>query len=237
MATETMDRDQRRATETASDGPEANWAYRLGFWSAIAATASGVIYFLIILAALLTGNFTFPPSVPMQIFGGISSLVLPPVLVLLMASLHTVTPNEKKAYSQASLAFTLLFAGAVSINRFTQLGIVRHSQADGITAGIDWFLAYGEHSVMFGLEMLGWNWFLGLALLCAAPLFSRGKIEAWLRELLVFDGLLCLVAAAAFLLRSPLSQLGFVAWGLVLFIITALLARYFRRVETQPRYT
>ena len=170
MATETMDRDQRRATETASDGPEANWAYRLGFWSAIAATASGVIYFLIILAALLTGNFTFPPSVPMQIFGGISSLVLPPVLVLLMASLHTVTPNEKKAYSQASLAFTLLFAGAVSINRFTQLGIVRHSQADGITAGIDWFLAYGEHSVMFGLEMLGWNWFLGLALLCAALL-------------------------------------------------------------------
>ena len=62
---------------------------------------------------------------------------------------------------------------------------------------------------MFGLEMLGWNWFLGLALLCAAPLFSRGKIEAWLRGLLVFDGLLCLVAAVAFFTAQSPFIVGF----------------------------
>jgi hypothetical protein len=216
---------------------EPNWAYLTGYISALAVTAAGLVYFLVILGALLTGNFTFPPTLPLQLFGGIISLLTPPFLVLVIASLHVITPPHKKVLSLASLSFTLLFAGAVSTNRFTQLGIVRHSQTDGISAGIDWFLAYGDYSVMFGLEMLGWNWFLGLALLCAAPLFSGGKLESWLRWLLAIDGLLCLIAAVAFLLRSPLSLIGFAAWGLVLFIITALLAIYFRRIETGSRYT
>jgi len=208
------------------------WAYPLGFWSAVVSTAAGVIYFLVILAAILTGRFVFPPSEPIQLFGGVSSLLLCPVLVVLMASLHSITPLEKKGLSQISLGFTLLFALAVSMNRFTQLGVVRQSLAAGSPPeGIDWFLAYGGRSVMFGLEILGWGWFLGLALLFAAPLFSHGRLERWLRGLLILYGVLGLVCAVAFLLASPLSVIGFAAWGFVLFIITALLAVYFRRAK------
>lgn len=101
---------------------------------------------------------------------------------------------------------------------------MRQSLAAGATEGIGWFLPYGDHSVMLGLELLGWDWFLGLALLCSAPLFWDNKLRRWLRGLLYFDGGLCLFAALAFLLGSPLLMVGFVAWGLVLFIITGLLA-------------
>jgi hypothetical protein len=76
---------------------------------------------------------------------------------------------------------------------------------------------------------MGWGWFLGLAMIFAAPIFSGGRLQRWLRWLSVGYGALGLVSAVAFLLASPLSVIGFVAWGLILFIITVLLAVYFRR--------
>lgn len=213
-----------------------NWAVRLGYWSALITTIGGVIYFLVVLWAILTRQFTFPPSEFIQLFGGISSMLFCPLLVIVMASLHAVTPTEKKALSQISLGFTLLFALAVTINRFTQLGVVRGSIASGSVEGIEWFLPYGEHSIVLGLEILGWGWFLGLALLFAAPLFSAGRLQRWLRWLSVIYGLLGLVSAVAYLLASPLSVIGFVAWGLILFIITALLVVFFKRAEAKMSF-
>ncbi len=210
-----------------NQGP--NWAYPLGFWSSAAATANGAIYFLVILVALLTGKFTMPPSGIVQVIGGILSLLICPLLVIVMASLHTVTPAPRQGFSLISLAFTLLFAISVSINRFSQLGVVQQSLALGNTSGIEWFLPYGEHSILLGLEFMGWGWFLGLALLAAAPLFSQGRLQIWLRGLLILYGAIGLVSAIAFLAGSSLAAIGFAGWGLVLVVITALLAVFFRR--------
>jgi hypothetical protein len=230
----TKDAKPKELSLSSTDSPDTkgtHWAYRLGFWSAIITTIGGVVYFLVILGSIFTGRFTFPPPDAIQLFGGISSLFFCITIVILMASLHTVTPMNKKAFSQISLSFTLLFAIAVSINRFTQLGVVRQSIAAGSLEGIAWFLPYGDRSVLLGLEFMGWGWFLGLAMISAAPLFSQGKVQLWLRWLMVLYGVLGLISALAFLLASPLSAIGFVAWGLVLFIITAMLAVYFRQVE------
>lgn len=207
----------------------------LGFWSALIATITGALYFLVILTALVTGQITFPPSNWMQLFGGISSLALCPVLVVIMACIHSITPPEKKVFSRISLAFTLLFAMVVSINRFTQLGVVRQSIASGNLEGVDWFLPYDDHSIMLGLEMMGWGWFLGLAMLFAAPLFAKGKLEIWLRGLAISYGVLGLISSIAYLLESPLSVIGFFAWGLVLFIITAFLAVRFKQIPKISR--
>ncbi len=211
-----------------------NMAYRIGFWSAVISTAGGLVYFFVILAAILTGNYNLPPSSFMQVFGGIMTLIISLLLVVLMASLHSVTLAGKRVFSLISLGFTLLFAVAVSINRFSQLGVVQQSIDAGSTVGIEWFLPYGEHSILFGLEMLGWDWFLGFAMLFAAPLFTGGRLQIWLRCLMLLYAVLALVGALAFLLASPLSVISFAAWGLVLFIITALLAVYFRQAENQP---
>lgn len=226
-----MDMNNPASAQT-TPGQVLNWAYPLGFWSALVTTLGGIIYFLAITAALLTGQFTFPPPESLQLFGGISSLLFCPVLVILFACLHTVTPLEKKVFSQISLGFTLLFALAVSINRFTQLGVVRQSLASGVVQGLDWFLPYGDHSMMLGLEMMGWGWFLGLAFLFTVPLFS----DPWLRGLSSLYAVLGITSAIAYLLASPLSTIGFVAWGLVLYIITALVAVQFRRAQQDVQH-
>lgn len=209
--------------------PAVNAAYRLGFWSALCVSVIGVIYFFGIVGALLAGKFTSPPPEWLQLFGAFVSLTTCPILIGLMASLHAVTPPEKKVLSQIALGFTLLFAMAVTINRFTQLGVVQQSVATGKVDGLNWFLPHGERSVMLSLEYLGWSWFLALAFICAAPLFSHGTLERWLRGLLLLYGVLALMSAVGFLTGSLLSLLGFVAWGVVLIFITALLAIYFKR--------
>jgi hypothetical protein len=202
---------------------------RLGFVAALISTMAGTLYFLVILFAIMDGGFTFPPEKGLQLFGGIISLIICPVLVIMMTSLHVLIPAEKKAFSQASLGFTLLFALSVSTNRFSQLGVVRQAENAGHIEGVTWFQAYGDFSIMLGLEYLGWAWFLGLAMLCAAPLFHEGRLQRWLRGLMIAYGLLGLVSSLGFLLGTWLSLLGFVAWGVVLYIITALLVVYFRR--------
>jgi hypothetical protein len=233
MATKTMKAHKinQKPIRIAPEVLNGRWVSRLGFWSALLTTLGGILYFLVLVAAMASGAFTFPPPEWVQMFGGVSSLVLPPLLILLMACIHSITPSEKKVLSQSSLVFTVLFAAVVSINRFTQLGVVRQSLAAGNVNGIEWFLAYGDHSIMFGLELLGWGWFLGLAMLCAAPLFSTGKLEHWLRGLMLLYSALGLTSAVAFLLASPLSVIGFAAWGLVLFIITGLLIVYFQQAQ------
>lgn len=207
----------------------ADWAYHLGLWSAVAVTVLGILYFACIVGAILTGGMTLPPPNWLQLAGGLVSLLSCPLLVALMAALHAVTPPVKRVLSLTALGFTLLFAAFVSINRFTQFGAVRQSLVAGTTVGIDWFLPYGERSVMLGLEIAGWGWFLGLALLAAAPLFSGDRSARWLRGLCLLYAALGIVAAIGFLLASPVSAVGFVAWGFVLFFITGLLAARFRR--------
>ncbi len=205
------------------------WANRAGFLSALTCTIGGILYFFAILWAILTGHFTFPPAEGLQLFAGILSLLLCPLLVLMMASLHSLTPGPMKVMSQVSLSFTVLFALAVSINRFSQLGVVRLAVIAGKGDGLSWFMPYGDNSIMLGLEYLGWGWFLGLAMLCAAPLFRGGRLERWLSGLMALYGVMGLVSAVGFMLGNWLSLVGFAAWGVVLFIIPGLLAVYFKR--------
>ena len=209
------------------------FAYSLGFWSAVVGTGAGVLYFFIIVFASVTGQMIFPLPNWLQLFGGIISLLFCPVMVVVMACLHTITSREKSALSQIGLAFTLLFAMAVSINRFVQLGVVRQSIALHETEGITWFLAYGDHSIMFALEILGWGWFLGLAMLFAAPIYNVPGYQRWLCRLMLLYGLLALLSAIGHLLASPLVVVGFIAWGFVLFLVTGLMAVHFRKMAFQ----
>lgn len=110
-----------------------------------------------------------------------------------------------------------------------QLGVVRQHLVLGETEGITWFLSYGERSIMFALEILDWGWFLALAMLFAIPLFDLSGYQRWLRWLLLLYGLLALFSAIAHLLDSPLTAVGFAAWGFALSLVTGLFAIHFRR--------
>ena len=207
-------------------------ASRLGFWAALLVTAIGVVYLVGLIVGSLLWGLTMPPAEPLQLLGAVTTLLLAPTLVVLMACVHDRSPAERKVFSLLGLVFTALFAGMVSINRFVQLAVVRQSVLSGQTEGLARFMPYGDGSVMFALELLGWGFFLGLAALFVAWVFGPGRLERWIRWLFVSYGVIGLLCAIGFVLAIPfLSTVGFLAWGVVLPVTTALLAVLFRRVD------
>ncbi len=208
-----------------------NLVSSLGFWSAGIVTVAGIVYLIVVGAYLAAHGFVLPPVGALQLFGGIITILDAAVLVVLMACIHETTPVRMRILSRLAMIFTVLFCAMVSINRFVQLSVVRQRISSGETEGISWFLAYGPRSVMFSLEILGWGFFLGLACLFAAPIFSAGRLELAIRWLFVLYGVLGLVTAVAFVLASPLAAVGFFAWGIVLPAATALLTVFFRRAR------
>lgn len=205
--------------------------YRLGFWAAFALAVGGAIYATVIGVAAATGRLVMPPSQSLQLFGGIATFAFAPLLVVLMACLHDCAPSRKKIWSHIAFAFTVLFAAMVSINRFVQLSVVRKGMTSGRLDDLRLFLPYDTGSIMFALEILGWAFFLSLALLSAAPLFSSGRIHRWLRGLCLAYGILGLTSAFGYLFASPIAAVGFIAWGPILDLIAILLCLFFRSAK------
>jgi hypothetical protein len=87
----------------------------------------------------------------------------------------------------------------------------------GFAMVMSWVYVGTNRNILSGFMML------------AAPIFSGGKIQLWLRWPMVSYGVLGLTSAILYLIGSPLAAIGFVAWGLIVFVITGLLTVYFKQ--------
>jgi hypothetical protein len=150
-----------------------------------------------------------------------------------MAALHHTVPAGRRLFSLLGVVFSSAFMVMVSINRFVQLGVVRLSVLHGDTKGLERFLPYGTRSAMLTLEMVGWGFFLGLAFLSAAFALPSKGLEAYLRWTFLLYAVLGLISTIAYVADSPLSVVGFIAWGVVLPFAAALLAVWFGRQRQQ----
>ncbi len=82
---------------------------------------------------------------------------------------------------------------------------------------------------MFSLEILGWGFFLSLAMLFIAPLFSGARLQIAIRWLLTAFGLFSFMSVIGFATATPITAAGFVAWGPVLLALAILWAIFFKR--------
>ncbi len=204
-------------------------ACRFGFWCAAALSLTGIVYIAVVGLFIAVHGLVMPPMGGVQVFGGIVTILDAQLLLALMVSIDAAAPVQLRILSRLAIIFAALFDAMVSINRFVQLSVVQQRLSAGETEGVSWFLAYGPRSAMLALEILGWGFFLGIACLCAAPLFSKGKLELGIRWLFVLYGVLGLMTAVGFALASPIAAVGVFAWGIILPTATTLLALYFRR--------
>lgn len=205
-------------------------AIATGYWSALTGTAIGIAYTAVLGVLFATGSFTLPLPEWVQVFAAVVTIVSGPFMVAMLAAVHYVLPAGGRLFSLLGVVFAAVFMVMVSINRFVQLAVVRISTIKGNTAGLERFMPYEPQSAMLALEMIGWGFFLGLALLCTALALSRKGIEGAVRWTFLLYAVLGIGSTVAFVLDSPLSAMGFVAWGLVLQVGSALLAVWFHRL-------
>ena len=203
----------------------------LGFWSALVGSILGLIYIAVLIANFATQGLTYPPPEWVQLIAGIITFLFASEMVILMVAIYYFTPEDKKIYAGISVAFTILFAAVVSINRFWQLTVIRQNLAEGNIQELARFMPYAIDSVAFSLEMLGWGFFMSLAALFIAPIFGQNRLERAIRWLFLAFGMLSLLSVIGYTLENFMILLGFVAWGPVLTTITILLTILFSRAR------
>jgi hypothetical protein len=213
-------------------------ASRLGFWSA------AIIALLVILidAGMILSAILFPMTTitnietytnsfnSLQMLPFIPSLLLAPLFVIMMLSIHHYASDDQKVLSQLGFSFALICAAVLSIHYYIQLTFVQQGILNHETAGVWQFAAPNPHSFFWTFAALGYG-FMGIALLCAAPVFA-GKSERAIKWLFIANG----IVGIGFLIGNAMSIfivniLASFVWGVLFLIATILVARKFRNSQ------
>ena len=212
---------------------------RLGMWSALMVAALGVAY-------VITGAIGLPGRPPgseplRQVDPYLAILevliILSAVtLVVMMAAVYAYASSEKKTCSLAAFAFMVMFAVITCGVHFVSLSVGRQLQADALPL-LSRQLSFEKWpSIALALDLLSWDFFLGLSLLFAAPVFRGDRFQDWLCRMMFSGGLLCLggTLGPAFG-RMKIQYLAIAGYAFVLPVACGLLALVFKR--STPRDT
>ena len=205
---------------------------RVGRWSALAVFFIGVAYVITGAAGLVftRGVARRDPLQQVDPYLAILELLIMLAalfMVAVLAVVHAYAPREAKTYSLAALGFMLLLAGLTISVHFVQLTVVRRIESAGQPPLSSIFFSEWP-SVLFALDLLAWDLFLGLSLLCAARIFKGGGLHTAVRTCLMLSGTLCvagLLGPASGDLRFQL--LGITGYAGVFPVACLLLARLF----------
>jgi hypothetical protein len=208
-----------------------NPARAIGFWSAVLATVFSLTYSLAQVGEWLgwlgSGGGADNPSTPLGLFVLLTpSLFLGSSFLVLMVSVHQVTPPERRVWSHAAVAFATIYATLISINYYVQLTWVAPRIARGETTGIEQFLFTPFDSFLYAVDILGYS-FMSLATLFVAAVFVGDGLHRWARYALIANGLLLPFIA----LQMYVHWLIWIAalWAVTFPASTWLLALLFRR--------
>lgn len=222
-------------------------AVRLGFWSAFFAAATFIAFTVCFVAVFLNpplfvwtnfADYVVYARNNQQIFKSLaqlSMLLFAPPYVILINSIHEVTPPEKKVTTRLGLSFGVLFAALVGGFYFVQLSAVRLSVAKDQLGGLEQIVQANPYSALSALNMLGWTLFFGLSSLFLAPAFSGSRLASVIRWLFVINGIMCLIGGIGYALEITTVVFLTINFGMggAVTILTLALCFYFRRMERQ----
>jgi len=193
--------------------------YRIGSWAAGVVCALGIAYFVALAFGFARAGLTEPIIDPvLAVMEGLT-LLSATALVAAMAAVALHASAERRIFGLLALAFTLLLAGTTSVVHFVGLSALRQMGEGGIV----W------PSPLYAAELLAWDWFLGLALLAAAPVFPGTGAEQAVRRGLWLCGGLTLAGTVGPLVGDlRLQRIGILGYAVVLPVVFFLLARLFR---------
>jgi hypothetical protein len=121
-----------------------------------------------------------------------------------------------------SLAFAVLVAGLTGAVHFVGLTVLRQTGMEGIV----W------PSIIYGVELLAWDIFLGFSLLFAAPVFQGSRLKLNIRAALIITGALCLTGSLGPITGDMRLQfVSVLGYGILLPVVWLMIARYFHSLK------
>lgn len=156
-------------------------------------------------------------------------ILMMPVMVALMVTVHAWASPETKAFSLMALMFMGLLAGLTCSLHFVILAVSRQAAF----AGLSWlplFLSFKWPSVAYALDILAWDLFFPLSVLSAAPVFSGSRLATSIRVLMIVSGVLALGGLSGVIFGDmQLRNIGIVGYAGVFPVAALLLSILFYR--------
>jgi hypothetical protein len=205
-------------------------ARRLGIFSAAATLILLVAYAVTLAMGLASLESPQQPiGEPMITILEVLIISIMPAMVALMVAVHAWAPMHAKTLSLTSLVFMGILAGLTCTVHFVILTLSRQPEF----AGQPWLplvLSFKWPSVVYALDILGWDVFFPLSMLFAAPVFWGSRLAAWIRVLMIASGVLALAGLSGVMVGDmQLRNIGIVGYVGVFLVVTALLAVFFYR--------
>jgi hypothetical protein len=164
--------------------------YRIGFWSALLMAAINLWFYAAFLPysslwnALWPGIDAYAASFQSGPFLAwiIPAFILPPVILILMVSIHRTAEGEKRIWSLLGVVFAITYVAVVTTFYYIQMTIIPFHLANGTTENLSlWLFAYHyPHNIFGAVEGVGYG-FLAMSVIFAAQVFRNGKLQQWVR--------------------------------------------------------
>jgi hypothetical protein len=223
---------------------------RIRFWAAVLTVVTTALFAGIGVTTparsgpfCVSGCLTYPyldvaRFIPADYLWLVPGILLVPIFVVLMASIHASATESRKTYSGIGLSFALVYAAVIGVDYFVQFAVVAPSLQAGEMDGLVLWTQYNPRGLFIALESVGYL-AMSVAFLFAAPVFSGGRVERAIRGLFALDFVL---AAAALVWLGVLGR-DFVAFEVIVLTINwtvliaagVLLSLTFRRTEVFTR--
>ena len=177
---------------------------------------------------------------PQQPIGGplftileILIIITMPGMVALMVTVHAWAPTNAKALSLTSVVFMGLLAGVTCSLHFVILTL-SHQPEFRAQTWLPLVLSFEWPSIVYALDILGWDVFFPLSMLFAAPVFSGSRLATWIRVLMIVSGVLSLAGLSGVVAGDmQLRNIGIAGYVGVFLVVATLLAVLFYRTTPQ----
>lgn len=209
--------------------------HRIGTWAATSVAAIAVVYDIVGLMGVVARPSSPNPLSQVDPYLAVMEtlMILSTVgLVTMVAAVCACAPRDRMTFALTALAFIIVFTVLTSSVHFASLTVMR--QGDPLVLPLlSRQLSFEPRPTLaMSLDLLAWDFFLGLSLVFAALVFSGGGLARRVRVSTIVTGTLCIVGTLGPATgHLGIQYVGIAGYTLALPVTCALLAMLFRRGE------
>jgi hypothetical protein len=223
---------------------------RFGFWiSTLTAVTTAITFVMAVLTLPKAGPFCtddclaypytdFAAYIPRDFLWMYPALLVAPLLVILLATMHERTPPTWRLFTRSALAFGVMAATTLTAAYFIQLRFVQPAVLKGEFDGLAPLTQYNPHGVFIALEEAGYTLMAVTFLFAGLALPKASRLERALRWILVggFVAVAVLFVVLSVVYRMDLEYRFEVAaitvdWTVLIVVSTLLAILYARSVQ------
>lgn len=205
-------------------------ARRLGIFSAGSFIILGIAYAITLVIGFLSLKSPQQPiGDPMFSILEVIIIVMTPMMLSLVVSVHAWAPPHAKVFSMVAVIFMSLAAGLTCCVHFAILTLTR-TPAFSAQPLLPLLLSFKWPSLAYALDILAWDFFFALSMLFAAPVFAGSRLAKSIRMLMTASGGLAIAGLSGVVAGDmQLRNIGIVGYlGLFLLVAFLLLVLFFR---------